>query len=109
MRTVTIDVLDESKTQLLLDVLNEFRFIRVAPPQAAASPVKIMQTLPPSILHPHTAQTFTTFLVNNGRKQCGRPHYLCKDGGASGGRDPETVFARGTPGRPPPSLSGTSP
>ena len=61
MRTVTIDVLDESKTQLLLDVLNEFRFIRVAPPQAAASPVKIVKTLPPSILHPRAVKTFTKF------------------------------------------------
>jgi hypothetical protein len=61
MRTVTIDVLDESKTQLLLDVLHEFRFIRVAPPYAAASPEKIMKTLPPSVLRPRAVKTFTKF------------------------------------------------
>jgi len=46
MRTVTIDVLDESKTQLLLDVLYEFRFIRVASFQPTLSVMKTTTTLP---------------------------------------------------------------
>ena len=40
MQTVTIDVLDESKIQLVLDVLREFRFIRVTSPQTAFSAMK---------------------------------------------------------------------
>ena len=61
MQTVTIDVLDESKIQLVLDALREFRFIRVTSPQAQASQVKIMQTLPPSALRPRAVKTFTKF------------------------------------------------
>lgn len=46
MRTVTIDVLDESKTQLLLDVLHEFRFIRVASFPSTFSARKMTTSLP---------------------------------------------------------------
>lgn len=61
MQTVTIDVLDESKIQLVLDALREFRFIRVISPETQASQVKIMQTLPPSVLRPRAVKTFTKF------------------------------------------------
>lgn len=61
MQTVTVDILDDSKFTFFLDVLREFRFIRIAPSQAASTGVKTMQTLPPSISRPRTAKTFTKY------------------------------------------------
>ncbi len=62
MKTLRIDVLDDSKFQLMLDFLQEIRFIRIeSPSPASAHGLKTMQTLPPSLLQPHTAHTFRIF------------------------------------------------
>lgn len=61
MKTMTIDVLDDSKFQLVLDFLQEIRFIRIETPPSASNRVKTMKTLPPSLLHTHKAKTFRRF------------------------------------------------
>lgn len=58
MKTMTIDVLDDSKFQLVLDFLQEIRFIRIETPSSVSSGVKTMKKLPASLLRPHTANTF---------------------------------------------------
>jgi hypothetical protein len=61
MKTMTIDVLDDSKFQLVLDFLQEIRFIRIETPSSASKGIKTMKTLPPSILTPRRANTFRRF------------------------------------------------
>ncbi len=61
MKTMTIDVLDDSKFQLVLDFLKEIRFIRIETPPSASSGVKTMKRLPSALLRPHTANTFRRF------------------------------------------------
>jgi hypothetical protein len=63
MKTMTINVLDDSKFQLVLDFLQEIRFIRIQTSPSALNVIKTMKTLPPSILHPRKAKTLT--LSNN--------------------------------------------
>jgi hypothetical protein len=58
MKTLTIEVLDDSKFQLVREFLQEIRFIRIETPSSASKGVKTMKTLPPSLLHPHKAKIF---------------------------------------------------
>lgn len=59
MKTLRIDVLDDAKFQLVLDFLQEVRFIRISPSETAPTHVKRMTVVPPSILHPRHAPNFT--------------------------------------------------
>lgn len=61
MKTMTIDVLDDSKFQLVLEFLQEIRFIRIETPHSAPTSVKTMKKLPASLLRPHTAKSFRRF------------------------------------------------
>ena len=61
MKTLTLDVVDETKFQLLLDVLHEFRFVQIAASGEDAERVKTMNTLPPSALHPYKVSAFAKF------------------------------------------------
>lgn len=61
MKKVVLNVLDDSKFHLLIDFLEEIRFIQIESPRFKSNHFKKMNALPQSILHPRKVKTFTKF------------------------------------------------
>jgi hypothetical protein len=58
MKTIQLHIRDETKTDLVIQFLQEIRWLQVEQHETDMGQVKTMQHLPQSILHPRMAKSF---------------------------------------------------
>ncbi len=61
MRRVVLDIVDESKSELLINFLREVNFVKIEEDQSPLPRIKKMQKLPQSMLSPTRVQHVTVF------------------------------------------------
>lgn len=61
MKTIQLHIRDETKTDLVIQFLQEIRWLQVERPETDVNRIKTMRRLPQSILDPHRAKNFHKF------------------------------------------------
>ena len=61
MTTLALNILDESKADVIINFLREINFIEIADIQSNTSHIKKMRTIPKSVLSPVEAKHFVKF------------------------------------------------